>query len=361
MGLDAHVHVGQLNYTMHLTGTLHPDARYSEWTEVKDSADAGRPVKYFCRRIETPKGPLTSRIKQWNGWPTEGNFPIFSDWLVPRADEFLVKPEQDLDKLKYIFGPFKDADIEHLREEARQAKAVADKYGLPLVGGWKGTVDPTLQVDPGVMGADAMAWLSGYQSVMELSILQPELIQEYANIICEWNLKQIQIYLDVTAADLIVRRGWYETTEFWTPAAFRRIIVPTLRRESELVHQAGKKFGYIITSAFMPILDDILDSGVDVLIGLDPKEGKGTDLQKVKDRFKAKGKCLWGGVSGAVTVETGTAPETEEAVIQALSILGKGGSFILSPVDNVREDTPIAWHNTRKFIETWKKYRSAFV
>ncbi len=127
LGIDPFVHVGHFNHTMHLTGTLHPEAKYSEWTEV----EAG--VKYFCRRIDTPKGPLTSRIKQWDGWPTEGDFPLFKDWLVPRADEYLVKPEQDIEKIKYLFGPFKDADIAKLKEEARGAKQMAEKYGLPVV------------------------------------------------------------------------------------------------------------------------------------------------------------------------------------------------------------------------------------
>jgi len=114
LGLEPHVHAGHLNHTMHLTGTLHPEATYREWTEVKDG------VKYFCRKIDTPKGPLTSRVKQWDGWPTEGDFPIFKDWIVPRSQEFLVKPEQDLEKLKYIFGPFKDSDIEKLRKRPAQ-------------------------------------------------------------------------------------------------------------------------------------------------------------------------------------------------------------------------------------------------
>ena len=355
LGLEPHVHVGHLNHTMHLTGTLHPDAKYSEWTETQDG------VKYFCRRIDTPKGPLTSRVKQWDGWPTEDDFPIFKDWNVPRSQEYLVKPEQDLEKLKYIFGPFRDADIENLREEASAANSIADQFGLLLVGGWKGNVNPALQVDPGVMGCDAMAWLSGYEKVMELSLTQPDLIKEYAAIIHEWNMKQLQIYLDVTASDLIIRRGWYETTEFWTPKAYRTIIAPTLKKEAELVHQAEKKYGYIITSAFMPILDDILDTGIDVLIGLDPKEGKGTDLQKVKEKFSAKKKCIWGGVSGPLTVEQGTEQETEEAVIQALQILGKGGGFILSPVDNVRDNTPNAWKNTYKFIQAWKEHRQDYI
>ena len=354
LGLDAHVHVGHLNHAMHLTGTLHPEAKYRAWTESEDG------VKYFCRRIETPKGPLTSRVKQWDGWPTEDDFPIFKDWITPRSKEFLVKPEQDLEKVEYLFGPFKDADIEKLRQEARAAKSIADKFNLVLVGGWKGNVDPSLQVDPGVMGCDAMAWLSGYEKIMELSLIQPDLIKEYAAIIHAWNMKQIEIYLDVTEADLIIRRGWYETTEFWTPKAYRTIIAPTLKKEADLVHQAGKKYGYIITSAFMPILDDMLETGIDVLIGLDPKEGKGTDSRAVKGKFAAKNKCIWGGVSGAVTVEQGSEQDTEEAVLQALQILGKGGGFILSPVDNVREDTPKAWKNTYKFIETWKKHRQDF-
>jgi hypothetical protein len=236
---------------------------------------------------------------------------------------------------------------------------LAKRHGLLQVGGWKGAVRPGLQVDPGVMGCDALAWLSGYETVMILSLTKPEVIKEYARIIHEWNLKQIEVYLEVTQADLIVRRGWYETTEFWTPGVYREIIAPTLRTEAELVHQAGRKYGYIITSAFVPLLDDILGSGIDVLIGLDPKEGKGTDLNQVKNKFREAGRALWGGVSGPLSVEMGTGEQTEQAVCEALDILGKGGGFILSPVDNVREHTEIAWENTHRFIDVWKANRGA--
>jgi hypothetical protein len=207
------------------------------------------------------------------------------------------------------------------------------------------------------MGADAMAWLSGFETVMVLSLTRPDLIQEYARIIHRWNLRQIEVYLEETEADLIVRRGWYETTEFWTPPAWRAVIAPTLRREAEVVHQAGRKFGYIITSAFLPLLDDILAAGVDVLIGVDPEEGKGTALPAIKARCAAAGRALWGGVSGAVTVEMGTAQETTAAVRRALEVLGAGGGFILSPVDNVREDTETSRRNTRALIEAWQRYR----
>ena len=105
------------------------------------------------------------------------------------------------------------------------------------------------------------------------------------------------------------------------------------------------------------MLDDIVATGIDILIGLDPYEGKGTDLAVVKRKLQENRRAIWGGVSGAMTVEQGTAAATEQAVVDALSSLGEGGGFILSPVDNVREDTENAWRNTSTFIETWKRNR----
>lgn len=352
LGLDAFVHTG------YLKPSFHPDVTCKEWVEEDERG------KCFCRRIDTPAGPLTGRVRQRDGWPQEGNFPLFNDWIVGRAEEVLVKPEEDLEKLKYVLGPFKDEDIAALKEQAAAAKEIADEHGLLQLGGWKGSISPehTPEIrgdsDGGVMGCDAMAWLSGYEDVMALSMLRPEVIEEYANIIHEWNMKQIEIHLDVTDADIIWRRAWYETTEFWTPEAYRKVIAPTIRKEADLVHQAGRKYGYIITSAFLPLLDDILGTDIDVLVGLDPEEGKGTDLQVVKKAFLDRKKTIWGGVSGAVTVELGTEDETEKAVIEALDVLGEGGGLILSPVDNVREDTENARRNTGVFIDTWKKHRS---
>jgi hypothetical protein len=351
MGLDAFVHVGHLDHALHDGGSLAPGVSSRQWVEQ----EGGQAV--FCRRIDTPAGPLTSRVRQRDGWPAPGDFPLMKDWLVPRFEEILVKPEQDIEKLQYIFGPIRDEAIRVLREEAREAARLAARHGLLQVGGWKGTVRPGLQVDPGVMGCDAMAWLSGFESVMVLSLTRPDLVAEYARIIHEWNSRQIEVYLAETGAELIVRRGWYETTEFWTPAAWRAIVAPTLAREADLVHQAGRRFGYIITSAFLPLLDDIITAGVDVLIGLDPEEGKGSSLPVVKGKCRAAGRALWGGVSGALTVEQGSEADTGAAVRRALEVLGQGGGFILSPVDNVREDTENAWRNTRALLAAWKKYR----
>jgi len=346
MGMDAVVNVGKL------THSIHKDASIREWTEDIQGE------KYFIRRVDTPRGPLTQKVIQKNGWPRKDHFPILDDWLIPRSKEVLVKPEEDLEKLPYLLGDFKKQDIDSLREEAAVAEKLATEHDLMqaagLIGwGYNGIGWWTYQI----ACVDMMGWLSGFEVPMMLSLTRPSIMEQYVSTISEWSIKQIEVYLDVTKADLIARRAWYETTEFWTPEAFRKIVAPTIRKEASLVHQAGRKYGYIMTAAFLPILDTILDIGIDVLIGLDPIEGKGTDMGKVKEKFLQQKKAVWGGVSGAITVENGSARDTEDAVKEALDILAPGGGFILSPVDNVSDDTDNAWKNTEVFLETWKKNR----
>lgn len=343
LGLDAVAHVG------YLRPSLHPDARETVWS----AREKGHMI--FHRRIDTPAGSLHQRVRRIEGWPTADNFHMFDDYVVPRMEAPLIDPERDLEKLPYVLGPFREADIAALRQSAARAAVLAEEHRVLLAGGWQSSYDLRAG-DDGVMGADAMAWLSGFVDVMVLAQSRPELIQEYMRLIHEWNLRQIQIYLEETKADLIVRRAWYETTDFWTPGGYRAIIAPALKREVELVHRAGRRFGLITTSAFIPLLDDIIAAGVDVLIGLDPAAYSDAELATVKKRMDAAGRAVWGGVSGTL-VERGTAEQMRASVARALANLAPEGGFILSPVDNVREECPTAWTNTRALIEAWQRHR----
>jgi hypothetical protein len=105
----------------------------------------------------------------------------------------------------------------------------------------------------------------------------------------------------------------------------------------------------------MPLHGLLTELGIDVLIGADPVQGKGTDLPRMKSQLKGK-TCIWGGVNGFVTVEEGTETEIEEAVKNAMETLGPDG-FILSPVDNIRDPSDRVWRKTMKLIEAWRKYR----
>ena len=163
------------------------------------------------------------------------------------------------------------------------------------------------------------------------------------------------VMLDV-GVDLFVRRGWYESSELWSPAMYRRFILPGLCRDVEMVHEAGARFGYIMSTAQMPLADMLLEAGIDALIGLDPVQGKGVDFELMK-RKVGKRICLWGGVNGFVTMELGTEEEVRAEVRRALEVLGPGGGFVLSPVDNVTQNTDQAWRNIHTLIDEWRRGR----
>jgi len=181
---------------------------------------------------------------------------------------------------------------------------------------------------------------------------EPETIQELLQIISEWNMKRMEIYLE-EGIDLLVRRAWYESTDLWSPSLYRKFFFPLLKKEVELVHQVGAKFGYIMTSGIMPLLNDFLELGIDVLIGVDPLEGKGTNLKLLKERLGEK-ICLWGGVNGFLTIERGEEKEVKETVEKSISILGPQG-FILSPVDSVTDNSERTWNNVKTMIKAWKR------
>jgi hypothetical protein len=99
----------------------------------------------------------------------------------------------------------------------------------------------------------------------------------------------------------------------------------------------------------------LIEAGVDVLIGVDPVQGKGTDLAEMR-RSSAGRLALWGGVNGFVTVERGSPDAVRDAVREALAVLGPVG-FILSPVDNVTGSSERVWANIDAFIDEWRRLR----
>jgi len=316
-----------------------PRVRVREWRE--DRADEKYPLLY--KEYATPSGALRTVISKAEDWPYGDHVPLFDDYLIPRSKEFLVTDRDDLEHLKYLFMPPSEEDVNEFRETSRRAKELADSRGLLVTAGWG-------------VGIEAACWMCGIEELILAAVYDPGFVEEMAQLIARWNQERMQPILDV-GVDLFVRRGWYESADFWPPDLFRQFILPSLEKEVHMAHDAGAKFGYIITTGTMPLLDILLESGIDVLIGVDPVQGRDTDLSELKRRLSGK-ICIWGGVNGFVTVEMGSREEIESAVATAISILAPGGGFILSPVDNIRDTSEEVWKNVQIMIEAWKKHRA---
>jgi len=340
LGLDTRVELAELPFR------FHPEVKVKEWKEKTKSGHL------LHKEYQTPSGKLTSIVKKTEDWPYGNSVPLFNDYLVPRSKKFLTEKKEDLKPLQYLFSESTAKDISSFREQAAKLKSFATNKDLLVSGGWGhfGS-EKGMDKDGGTMGADALMWLCGIEKALLLAMDEPETIKELLQIISKWNMKRMEVYLE-EGIDLLIKRAWYESTDLWSPSLYHRFIFPVLKKEVELVHQAGAKFGYIMTSGVMPLLDNFLELGIDVLIGVDPVQGKGTDLKLLKERVDGK-MCLWGGVNGFLTIEKGEEKEVEDAVGESISILGPEG-FILSPVDNVTDNSKRTWNNVKTMIKTWK-------
>lgn len=315
-----------------LTVSYHPDVSITEHVTALPGTDAPVLVKTY----HTPAGDLTAEVRKSEDWPWGDHVPFLDDFLIPRSTKFIAESEDDLEAFQYLLVPPTDQERDLFWKESRPLKDYARKHDLLLTGGWG-------------VGADMIGWIHGLSELVYDVYDQPEFVQAIFSIIAEWNRARMAVTLEADL-DLFIKRAWYENTDFFTPKTWRKFIQPELMKDAALAHQAGAKFGYIITARAMPLLAPIAESGVDVIIGIDPAA---YDLKATKEILKGQ-VSLWGGVNGHLTVEQGSSEAVIDEVTTALQSLGPDG-FILSPVDNVRENTPLAMNNVKTLIETWKK------
>ena len=313
---------------------FHPDVQVEEWREpVPGDFDI------LHKEYSTPAGNLTTQVRLSEDWPHGNHIPFVDDFQVSRAIKPLIEKPSDLDALRYFLQLPTELDQRQFRLEAQTARAFAEEHGVLLVGGWG-------------VGMDMANWLCGVQNLILLGLDQPEFVTDLLEMIHVWNKLRMKIVLSAPV-DLYIRRAWYEGCDFVTPRFFRDSILPRLKAEADLAHAHGAKFGYICSSGTKPLLDFYLQAGIDVLIGIDPIQGTHTNLKLLKETL-GKRMCLWGGVSGAITVEIGSEPEVRAAVRNAITTLGPLG-LILSPVDNITVDEPRTWQNIEFLIDEWHK------
>lgn len=314
---------------------FHPDVKTREWREeVEGDFDILHKV------YDTSGGRLTTSVRLSEDWPYGDHIPFIGDYQVPRAIKQLITAPKELDALLYFLTPPQESDIAHFLKEAEEARGFVKEHGVLLAGGWG-------------VGMDMANWLCGMQNLMILTMQQSSFVADLLEMIHVWNKQRMEVVLSAPV-DLYIRRAWYEGCDFVTPRFYREAILPRLKAEVDLAHEHGAKFGYICSSGTKPMLDFHLEAGIDVLIGVDPVQDTRMDLALLKEQVGDR-MCLWGGVSGAVTVEMGTEEEVRSAVRQAVETLGPTG-FVLSPVDNITVDAPRTWRNIDVFMEEWRKH-----
>jgi len=332
MGLDA------VAVMPRLLCAVHPDVKITEWKEHP----ANSPYPVLHKKYDTPAGVVKTEVNQTRDWPHGDHIEMCSDHNVPRSIKYHVSAREDLKSFRYMMLPPTAEQIRVFREESAGIRKYAAEKGILVQG------------EMGVL-IDFMIRFSGVENLVFMAMEDPDYFEEYLSMFWNWTMQRMEVVLD-ERPDLYVRRGWYENMSFWSPDMYRRFIKPYLIKEAIWARQAGVKFGYINTCAYMQIIDDFMDIGIDALIGVDPVQDHQLDMALLKQKI-GNDICLWGGGNGFVTIEKGGEAAIRREVNDAFDILAPGGGFILSPVDNVTISTDEVFGKVDIFIDAWKKRR----
>ncbi len=323
---------------------FHPDVKVREWKEDLP----GERWPCMVKQYETPAGILRQEVFEtddWfsSDWPSHkvAGITLIDDYNVPRYRKPMIETEEDLEKLKYLFHPPSDDDISPFREATAAVARQAGQLGVLLVG-------------HGLSGVDMSHWLCGSEATVLMALDRPAMFDAFMDIIHEQDSRNTELLLD-TPVDLIMRRGYYEGTSFWSPTLYREHFMPRIKELIHMIHQDDRLMGYTMSVGCMPLLETFAEMGYDAHYLFDPiPDGDPIDLHKVKSVFENKIAVI-GGLNAPITLEQGTTEEIRQQVFNAVSALGPGGGLVLTPAEAIYASTP--WESIETVIDAWKEVR----
>jgi hypothetical protein len=318
------------------------------WTDTRKEAAGPGDCPVMAREWKTPKGVLRHEVRQTGedmaeGWTVQpDHVPLLEDFNIPRAQRQLVSSPEDVPRLAYCYRPPNREAREWFAARMIEVQAFSDANGIP-VQAWAG------------FGMDAVVWFCGVEGAIMLALDHPREFGELFDIITETDLARTELAAAHPGVDLLVGRGWYSSTDFWSPALFDQFVFPHVQQLARAAHRHGKKFAYVMTTGVEILGPRLAEAGVDLLYFVDPIDPvqKGLSLERIRDLLSGS-MTLVGGIS-SLTLASGSPAVIEAEVGRAMDILGPTNRFILHPVDAVFPDTP--WASIEAMIEAWKKYR----
>jgi hypothetical protein len=316
-----------------------------EWAEQNARGETVLHKEYL-----TPAGTLQQVVRctedyrpleaEWT--PSRAKLPIFSDHHVPptRSQRYLVETAEDLDSLEYLLGTLNPATFAPFVESFRAARGFCDEQQILLSMYAAGVGDPLL-------------WMSGIERTLLMAMEEKATLGRYVDIVARWNRQTIELAI-AAGVDHIVRRGWYESTDFWSPALYREFLLEPLKQDVALAHEAGVTVDYVMASGSAALLGMIAEAGVDMLSNLDPV-APGTDLRAYREQI-GDDVALCGGVNNYMVLEAGTEAETRQATLAAIEAFTPGTGCVLAPSDCLfLGDPALVERNLHVMIDTWKE------
>ena len=177
------------------------------------------------------------------------------------------------------------------------------------------------------------AYLMGLDKMLMNFLIDPSFVEAVMDVVLETNMQVVRNAIR-TGADIILVGDDYAANEapLMSPQVFHEFIAPRLKKMVNMVHQEGAYFIKHSDGNLWPILDDILDAGVDGLNPIEPQAGM--DIGEVK-QYCGDRVCLSGNIDCGQLLPHGTTEQVRQAVIECIRKAAPGGGFIMHSSNSI--------------------------
>jgi len=125
-----------------------------------------------------------------------------------------------------------------------------------------------------------------------------------------------------------------------SPDMYREILKPIHADFIQFIRERTKaKIFFHTDGDVVPLIDDFIEMGIDILNPIQTSAGKMADLVNLKKRF-GKNIIFCGGIDTQRILPTGTTIEVRDEVKRVMELLGEGGGYMLASVHTIMNDVP---------------------
>ena len=312
-----------------------PDIRQRVWQEPGDR------YPILCSEWNSPAGTLTSRLRKSDDYYDGDKVSLFGDLNTPRYVKPLFAAGEDMRTFINMdpFRTFSGDQLSAWRERCRDLECIADKEQIAVC-------------VSGGTALDYLIWSARAEEAVLLAVDYPEGTDEFLAYVNRRSEEALAVCLEELPVDFVIRRGWYDSTDFWNPDQFARFAAPYIRREVDLVHQSGIPCCYLMCTGIMPLLSILAELDFDCLMSIEPV-CTGQDLRQIEAVLGAS-KSFWTGLSAPMHIGLGSEEDVRQAVREAFEIFGTTG-ILLDAVPSVRRHWPAWRENLMAMVDESRK------
>lgn len=290
------------------------------------------------KAYQTPSGVLHAAVRDDGRWPFGLDIPLHNDFIAHYVEPWITA-EQDIACLAHIYRPPRTREqLEDLRFQFDAAKRLAENMGL-ATRAWIGQ---------GLTSAQQL-WTT--EPLCYAVVEQPELVHAFLEIEHRFSMAWMALAAE-WGVDIILRNGFYESSDLYSPAMLEGFVGARLREEIALCRQGGTIFCYLVHTGIMPMLDYLAALDFHCLTYPDIAF-KDHDIRVMQAKLGDR-KSFWAGPSNTFHMWAGDPEVVRQAVRDTFAAFGRTG-LVVAACPSIHPITP--WENCLAMVEEWMKLR----